>query len=604
MTRAPRTCTPLSLACALLLAACGGGGGGNEMGGDGVRVNQVGYAPGTRKVAVVVAGDATTFNVVDTTTGEPVGAVDRPLGEASTFGFSGETVRVAEFTDVTAPGTYRIEVEGVGRSYPFEIGSSVYRDPALKTLKAFYYWRASTAIDAEHGGAWRRAAGHLNTNLPFHSSAAALKATTADSWSAPGGWYDAGDYGQYVVNAGITVGTMLALHELFPAAFPGDDAQLDIPESGGGGVSDLLDEVRYELEWMLAMQDEDGGVFFKIAGLTWPGWVMPAADPTTGSRSVIGKSTTSALDFAAVMAMAARIYGLDAPRGAGDASFAAECRQAAIDAYAWARANPDVAAPTYTIGSGPYGDSNYTDEFAWAAAELYATTGDATYLADVDLDAALDAVSLSGYAGWQNVKNLAYYSLAVNGALDAALGAGATDALRAAIREKADEHVQTMAANPYGFPLDHYSWGSASQVANVGVLLVYAARYAPDEDSYRRYVDAATQTADYVLGNNSTGYSFVTGVGDRTPMHIHHRPSQADSVRAPVPGLLTGGPNSGLQDRGNGNPPVTYSSRCSDARPVFCYTDQYESYSSNEPAINQNAAALFLFAALDALANI
>lgn len=133
------------------------------------------------------------------------------------------------------------------------------------------------------------------------------------------------------------------------------------------------------------------------------------------------------------------------------------------------------------------------------------------------------------------------------------------------------------------------------------MLLVYAAQLADDPDR-QAYLDGAAQAADYILGNNSTGYSFVTGVGDKTPKHIHHRQSQADSVRAPVPGLLTGGPNAGLQDQGNGNPPVTYSDRCDRVtRPAFCFTDQFEAYSSNEPAINQNAAALFLFAGLDAL---
>lgn len=590
MIRLLPKCTLRALAFALVLAACGGEDGGDSMGGDGIRVNQVGYAPDAQKLAVVVGGTATTFDVVDTATGEPVGAADRTLGDASTFALSGEEVRVADFSDVTATGTYRIEVDGLAPSYAFEIRSDVYRGPALTRLKAFYYWRASAGIDEEHGGAWHRSAGHPNLDLPFHPTAASVKATAATTWDAPRGWYDAGDYGEYVVNAGITVGTMLALHELFPGEI-GDDAT-NIPESGNA-VSDLLDEVRWELDWLLAMQDDDGGVFFKIAGTTWPGWVLPSADPygKPPSRVVIGKSTTSALDFAAVMAMAARLYA------SADAGYAAGCLQAARDAYAWALAHPAVGAPPFMNGSGPYGDGDYADEFTWAAAELHVTTGEESFLANLDLDAALDTVSLQGYAGWQSVKNLAYYSLAVRGSL----GGEATAALRAAIREAADAHVATIAGNAYGFPLDHFSWGSASQVANVGVLLLYAASFAPDQASYARYRDAAIQTADYVLGKNSTGYSFVTGVGDKTPMHPHHRQSQADGVRAPVPGLLTGGPNSGLQDRGNGNPPVTYSSRCSEAHPAFCFADLFESYSSNEPALNQNAAAFFLFAGLDAL---
>jgi endoglucanase len=588
MRRRLSTCTSLALPCALLLAACGGGGGGGiAIGGDGIRVNQVGYTPDAQKLAVVVGGTATTFTVVDVGTALPAGAVDRPLAEASTFALSGESVQVADFSDVVAPGTYRIEVEGLPPSYEFEIGSSVHEGPALATLKAFYYWRASISIDQEHGGAWRRAAGHPNIGMAFHASAAALKHTEASEWDAPGGWYDAGDYGEYVVNAGITVGTMLALHELFPGAFPGDVAALNIPETGNG-ESDLLDEVKYELDWLLDMRDTDGGVFFKIAGLVWPGWIAPADDDQP--RYVIGKSTTSALDFAAVMAQAARVYE------EYDATFASECLTAAEAAYAWALDNPDVGAPSVT-GSGPYGDGNYTDEFTWAAAELYLTTQDPQYLADTHLEEALATIELDRYAGWQSVKNLAYYSLAT---VPSPLDSDLRDGIRAAILAMADEHLATMGGNAYRFPLGHYSWGSASQVANVGVLLVYAAEIAEDADR-AAYRNGAVQTADYVLGKNSTGYSFLTGFGTRSPMRIHHRPSEADGARAPVPGLLTGGPNSGLQDLGNGTPPVRYSDLCSLQHPAFCYTDMLESFSSNEPAINQNAAAFFLFAALDAL---
>lgn len=587
MTRSLRKCTPLAFAFALLLAACpDGDGDGPVTIPSGIRVSQVGYAPDAEKLAVVVGGEATTFNVVDTATSLPVGAVDRPLGAASTFALSGESVRVADFSDVTAGGTYRIEVPGLDPSHDFEIRTDVFRDPALKTLKAFYFWRASTAIDETHGGAWHWAAGHPNLDLPFHATAAAHKHTTADSWDAPGGWYDAGDYGQYVVNAGITVGTLLALHELLPGAIVDDT---NIPESGNG-VSDLLDEVRVELEWMLAMQDTDGGVFFKLSGAGWPGWVLPAADGQT--RYVVGKSTTSALDFAAVMAIAARLYGEDPPVGAGDTTFATQCEQAAIAAYGWALANPDIAHPSDDTGSGPYGDDTYTDEFTWAAAELYATTGNADYLGEV----ALTTVSLDDFAHWQGVKNLAYYSLLASGALDET----AADTVLAALFAKADEHVAAITGNAYGFPLDGYQWGSASQVANVGVMLVYAAYFSSDQASIEKYRGAAIQTAEYVLGKNSTGYSFVTGVGDKTPMHVHHRQSQADGVTAPVPGLLTGGPNSALQDLHDGQA-VTYPRTCSSERPAFCYTDQLESYSSNEPAINQQAAAVFLFTSLDAL---
>jgi endoglucanase len=604
LARSPSKCTPLALACAAFLAACGGGDSGGGGGGAGIRVNQVGYAPGAAKNAAVVASSATTFQVVDEVSGLPVGGDtdgSRPLTAGQSFAFSGEEVQVADFSDLTVPGTYHLEVAGLDPSPSFTVADDVYRAPALATLKAFYYWRASTAIDAAHGGQWTRAAGHPNTGMGFMSasfSPSAPKVTTATTWDAPKGWYDAGDYGEYVVNAGITVGSMLAVQELYPGF--GFENATNIPESGAG-KNDLLEEVRWELAWMLRMQDDDGGVFFKIAGASWPGWVMPAADPT--GRQVIGKSTTSTLDFAAVMAQAARVYA------AYDATLSEQCWTAATRAYVWARAHanspaPGAVTPAADAGSGGYGDGDYRDEFAWAAAELYITSvargsADSAYLDDANLKAALDTVSIDGFAGWQTVKNLAYYSLATSGAL----GGTKTDALRAAIRAVADDHVTVMSGNPYGFPLDHYSWGSAAQVANAGVVLVYAARFAETADDRRRYLDHAVQAADYILGKNTLDTTFVTGVGTRSPQQPHSRISQADGVGAPFPGLVTGGPNSGVQDHGNGNPPVTYPRSCSDAHPAYCWVDYYESYASNEPAINQNAAAFLLFAGIHAELN-
>src|SRR5205823_1604009 len=92
------------------------------------------------------------------------------------------------------------------------------------------------------------------------------------------------------------------------------------------------------------------------------------------------------------------------------------------------------------------------------------------------------------------------------------------------------------------------------------------------------------------LGRNATGYAFVTGFGTRSPMFPHHRPSQSDSVAAPVPGLLVGGPNPGQQDRCEG-----YPSRL----PARSYVDAVCSYASNEVAINWNAPLAYLAGAID-----
>ena len=124
------------------------------------------------------------------------------------------------------------------------------------------------------------------------------------------GWHDAGDYGKYVVNSGISCGTLLWAYEWYGKRIA--PIRLDIPESGNG-IPDLLNEVKWNLDWMLAMQDSDGGVWHKLTTEKFCGFVAPEKDDG-GTRYIIGtgkepyKSSGATADFAAVMAMAARIY--------------------------------------------------------------------------------------------------------------------------------------------------------------------------------------------------------------------------------------------------------------------------------------------------------
>jgi endoglucanase len=133
-----------------------------------------------------------------------------------------------------------------------------------------------------------------------------------------------------------------------------------------------------------------------------------------------------------------------------------------------------------------------------------------------------------------------------------------------------------------------FVWGSNAIAANQGMALLCAYRLTGDST----YLRAALANLDYLLGRNGPSYSFVTGFGSKSPMHIHHRPSQADGVEAPVPGLLAGGPNPHQEDHA-----TTYPSNM----PALSYTDDVESYASNEICINWNAPLVFLAVGLEAL---
>jgi len=522
-----------------------------------IRINQIGYYPNQVKNFIVANSNATTFDVKNTN-GTIVFTGN--LIDQGNWNQSGEDVKIGDFTSYTEKGKYTISVSDKGNSYVFEIGSSIMLKPMIASLKGFYYQRASLKLEEQYAGKWYREAGHPDTDCVYHESSG----KTAGILSSPKGWYDAGDYNKYVVNAGITVGTMLQLHELYPDIF---NDNVNIPESNNG-VSDLLDEVKYELDWLLTMQDNDGGVFFKITTKNFSGFVLPKE--ATATRYVVGKSTTSALDFAAMMGMAGRIYKNI------DAVYAQKCVTAAESAWNWAQIHPDITFKNPDdINTGEYGDTRYKDEFLWAASELLITTKKDMYKTYVSDN--ISKTNIGSDAGWQNVTNLAFYSLIMNNEL---LSTTDADYVKTSIIDEANDLLSKIKEIPYRIPSESFWWGSNAIYLNQAILLAYAYKVTGEN----KYLTGVIETNDYIFGKNATGYSFVTGVGDKTPMHPHHRPSEGDDVTDPVPGLVVGGPNGGQQDG------VSYSSDY-DAQ---SYEDVQPSYASNEIAINWNAPLVFV----------
>jgi endoglucanase len=547
-----------------------------------IRLNQTGFYPGQPKVAGVVAAEPGSFYVRPAGGGEAV--YEGELSAARSWAPSGETVRQADFSALSEVGEYVLEVPGLGASYPFSIAERVHENVARAALKGYYFQRASTALASEYAGPWARPAGHPDTEVIVHPSAASEGRPAGSTISAPKGWYDAGDYNKYVVNSGISVGTLLQLYEHFPDYFTAFG--LDIPESGNG-IPDLLDEVLWNVRWMLDMQDPaDGGVYHKLTHANFSGAVMP--HEASAPRYVVQKGTAATLDFAAVMAQASRIFDDfegELP-GLADSLLAAS-----LNAWDWARTNPDVAydqsvlnaAFDPDIQTGAYGDSDFADEFDWAAMELYVTTQADSFLVATQPTNPIQM----GIPWWGGVRELGYYSLlehreAVAADID-------TTALKARLLSAADAFVARRATSAYGVVMSSgdFYWGSNAVAGNQGIQLLQAYRLTGDTE----YLETAIAALDYLLGRNATGYSFVTGHGSRTPMEPHHRPSEADDVAEPVPGLLVGGPNPGQEDG------CSYPSD----EPARSYLDDWCSYASNEITINWNAPLAYLAGAVEAL---
>jgi endoglucanase len=538
-----------------------------------IKVDQAGYLPEAPKVALVVAKAAAGDFSVRRADGSVAfrGKLASPAEDPDT----GDRVQAADFTKLAEGGTYSLDVPGVGRSWDFAIGPGVLSRPFYLAMRSFYGQRCNIAVDLG-----REFPGY--THPACHREGAYHASSGKSGPVKPsGGWHDAGDYGRYVVNSGISTGTLLWTWEIFGKRL--DKLGLDIPESGNG-VPDILNEVRWNLDWMLSMQDADGGVWQKQTSDKFCGFVMPEAD--TLVSYVIGtgkdpyKSSCATADFAAVMAIAARVYR------PFDAAYAERCLEAARKAWDWVDAHPDVVFKNPAgVSTGEYGDADCGDERFWAAAELWRTTGSDAYHRFF-LTHVVDfrrTIRPDGPPGGSQVAPMALWTYVLAGGKDAqAVAAIRQDSLAAA-----DEIVARTARNAYHVSLTsgQYVWGSNGIAANYGLQLVVANLLKPEP----RYIHAALDDLHYLLGRNAFSLSWVTQVGAHPYRHPHHRPSGADNNPEPWPGLLSGGPNRVRQDR--------VLQALPSLPPAKMYADEEASYASNEIAINWNAPLVFLLAA-------
>lgn len=566
-----------------------------------VRTNQLGYLPGFEKRAVVENGSPTPlpWTLVDASGAEVAKGDTVAIGADAA---SGQTLHAIDFTSFTQEGRgYRLKV-GDAESRAFDIRSDVYQSLRSDALWFFYHQRSGVDITLPYAreAKWTRPAGHLSDK----SVACASDAGCDYSLDVSGGWYDAGDHGKYVVNAGISVWTLLQLYER--AQQTGNaaglaDGKLRLPESSNG-VPDLLDEVRWELEWMLRMQVPAGKplagmVHHKVHDKAWTELgVAPHEDKQP--RYLKAPSTAATLNLAAVAAQAARVYR------SVDPAFSAKLLAAAQRAHQAALAHPKQFAPASdTIGGGPYDDQDVSDEFFWAAAELLVTTGEAKYrepirawkgpLIPTELGGSASDAGQHGVLTWQNVVAAGSISLAFG---PASLAEEQKRA-RAEVVRAADELLQIRSREGYALPFapgkgTSYPWGSNSFVLNNAIVLGLAYDVTHD----LKYANGVAGAMDYLLGNNPLDQSYVTGYGARPLKNPHHR-FFAHQIRAdrpePPPGLVSGGPNTGLQD------PIAKSAGLAGKPPQRCFIDHIESFSTNEVTINWNAPLAWVAVFLD-----
>jgi endoglucanase len=507
-----------------------------------LRLSSIGYVPEQAKRATVLGTPSGTFAVRSA-----VDSHEAFTGELASQGSDA----IADFSALTEEGSFVLEVPGVGQSAAFPIRAEAYVEPLRAVMLGFYAWRSGVDVSVSYGGqTWSHAAGHLeDAYLDFLGQPGVIADGT-------GGWYDAGDYGKYIVNSGITMGLLLqAWEDLRPHL---ETIALPIPEAGGE-LPDYLDELRFQLDWMQKMQLDDGSVSHKITPVDFPGFIQPAEDTERRYFSPWGSAATA--DFAATMAKAARVFR------EFDAGYADGLEAAATQSYAFLAANPaDHRADLSDFEQAQYQTSD-RDDRVWAAAELWETTGDPDALADFETRVIALEDLVSADWDWGNPSNLGVFTFLRSAR--AGRNESLVERLKAALVAVADGHVTSGSSSTYGRALPTVYWGSNGTVARICATLEVAYRLTQSE----QYLATCADQIAHLFGRNEYGRSQVTGVGLDPPLHPHDRRSGSDGIDPPYPGYLVGG----ASEPGN-------------------WLDDQESYETNEIAINWQGALVYALA--------
>ncbi|MBP6582719.1 MAG: glycoside hydrolase family 9 protein [Chromatiaceae bacterium] len=516
-----------------------------------IQVNQVGYAPQAKKYGYLgnwlgtlgaLPLDLPPFEVIAVDSGQTVFAGEaKPRADADPW--SGNNVYEVDFSALTTPGRYRLRVPGLGISDTFAIGPQVYEPVYRAVMRLFYHSRNGTPILAPWADAgYERPEGGVPARLDGVFHAAVGTSPLGRGEPAGGrhpvsrGWFDAGDFGQYVVNAGPVWYQIGAALDIAPGNFR--DGDLDIPESGNG-LPDVLDELEWGMDWLLTMQDpEDGGVYYRITSATWDSVPPYRIDQP---RLIFEKTTHATAVFAASAAIHARLLRDYRPERASRVLKAAEAAWDFLQTHPQWPAEGERYRNPEGIRAGDYADSSALDNLLWASAELYRATGREVYRDAYRLRAKDLKVDPTANVSFKDQGQAALwaYLMTQDPSGDPVLDKQARGAILAA----ADWRIRQGEAHPFRAPthqaIQWAGWGSFGRSTS-STLPLLQAYHLTGKDHYREW---AWLTPQPQLGANPQGLSYITGLGARSPRFPLSLLSKMDEVAEPLRGIPVHGPH-------------------------------------------------------------
>ena len=520
-----------------------------------LRINQEGYVPELPVVAAVLGNGLVTLK---NTSGKVVRSIE--IAPPETDPASGDAVVLVDLGFLET-GIY--ELEHGNAHCRLTVGTGAWNAVTHALIKGLYYQRCGCGLSPEHAGVY--------AHPPCHTAPATDWEDRSIRRRVTGGWHDAGDYGKYVAPGAVTAAHLLYAWKLFPQGCCGD---LNIPETGNG-VPDILNEARFELEWILQMQRSDGAFHHKLTKDHFAPFIMPQDDLDPEYLMPVCWSATA--DAAACLALAYRVFR------SFDEAFANRMLLSAEQAWNWLQAHPDFIPFTNPEGvrTGRYSSrSDHSNRF-WAACELYAATGETEYREAAE-HLYTEDLPLTEF-GWMEVGGLGALCCLFD--LKERAGDVLYLRLKADFLRRSSELLTLSNASGYGTALapDRYIWGSILPVMGHAMAMIMNALLTGRQDMR----DAALLQWHYALGLNALDLCFVTGFGEHAVLHPHHRPSGADGIDAPVPGLISGGPNKCFCY------PQTREKLGPDIPPARYFLDETPSADTNEITIYWNSAAVF-----------
>ncbi len=483
-----------------------------------INLNSLGFQPQSVKKASII-GQAKTF-VVKRTNNQSVvfrGKVSEPVFQKDV----NQNVSLADFSGLNKEGSYFIELPDGSKSADFEISKKAYNQAFYTSTRAFYLWRCGTAVEGTHNGHhYAHEACHLNDGYEDYQGKPDQKR------NGTGGWHDAGDYGKYVVNAGVTVGMMFLAWDNFQDKIK--SVNLDLPETAKG-YPDYLKEMKWEIDWLFSMQytDESGRVSHKLTAKNFEPFCKPEDDNQKRYFTDWGSAATA--DFVAMMAQAARYFK------PYNQTYADKCLKAAQISYDFLKKHPeDKGFVQGEFVTGGYQTSDKDDRI-WAAAEMWETTGLPEYLADFEARAKEQQFKIDEDWDWGDVSNLGMFTYALS--KRSGKNQETEKNIHKNITDVANLIALKSASDVYGRPSTRYYWGCNGTLAREVINLQVANKLAPNKN----YTKAAQEVIAHIFGRNFYNRSFVTGLGINPPMNPHDRRSGSDSEKEPWPGYIVGG---------------------------------------------------------------